>query len=48
MDFLLKDPEPKLPEPDPEPGYPPPGPDPDEPDWNIDDPITPPLSPVQA
>ena len=50
MDYLLNDP--RLPDPDPdpdlEPKYPPPGPDPDEGDWNIDDPITPPLQPMHA
>ena len=48
MEFLLKDSEPKLPDPDPEPDYPTPGPDPDEPDWNIDDPVAPPLQPLHA
>lgn len=46
MHYILK--EPRLPDPDPEPTYPPPGPDPDELDWNIDDPVTPPLNPLHA
>ena len=50
MDYLSKDP--RLPDPDPdpdlEPKFPPHGPDPDEGDWNIDDPITPPLQPMHA
>lgn len=49
MDYLLKDP--RLPDPDPDPDLKPkypPGPDPDEGDWNIDDPVLPPLQPMHA
>ena len=48
MEVSLKNNEPKIPDPDPEPEIPRPGPDPDDPEWNIDDPINPPMNPLHA